>query len=205
MNNKKRISPFLLTCCAILIALPALVMYRTARQKRLNRELITTIYNKDLAASRSLLQQGADPNTRDRSGLTPLMIVLDNQRVFVPKAYLVSVTVAEPFDMVQTLIQYGANANVLDRHGDPLTFTATEAGYTRTLRLLLEHGVDPNAHKGGALYFAILSGDPATVQVLLDRHVRLDSPGPANLTPLQYASTCNAPKIAHLLKQAGSK
>ena len=75
-----------------------------------------------------LLQRGADPNIRNKKGVTPLQI-----------AAALGFT-----EGVEPLIKGGANINVADQTGETPLITAVHARNVALVRLLLEKGGDPD-------------------------------------------------------------
>lgn len=75
-----------------------------------------------------LLQRGADPNIRNKKGVTPLQI-----------AAALGFT-----EGVEALIKGGANINVADQTGETPLITAVHARNVALVRLLLEKGGDPD-------------------------------------------------------------
>jgi hypothetical protein len=82
----------------------------------------------DLLWVRFLLQRGADPNIRNKKGLTPLQL-----------ATALSFT-----DGVEALIKGGASVNVADQTGETPLIAAVHARNVAMVRLLLGKGADPD-------------------------------------------------------------
>jgi len=70
----------------------------------------------------SLIERGADPNTRGDGGITPLHRALRNGRV----------------EMARVLIEHGANAEVKDDEGKTPLDVASEEQRDEIMKLLLE-------------------------------------------------------------------
>jgi hypothetical protein len=96
---------------------------------------------------RFLLQRGADPNIRNKKGLTPLQL-----------ATALSFT-----EGVEALIKGGANVNVSDQSGETPLIAAVHARNVAMVRLLLEKGADPdhndNSGRSARNYMELMSGN----------------------------------------------
>lgn len=83
---------------------------------------------RDVLWVRFLLQRGADPNIRDKKGLTPLQI---------------AATLGE-VDAVEELIKGGANVDVADSQGETPLIAAVHQRNVPLVRRLLAQGADPD-------------------------------------------------------------
>lgn len=77
---------------------------------------------------RFLLQRGADPNIRNKKGISPLQLA----------------TALGFVEGVEALIKGGANINVADQTGETPLITAVHARNVALVRLLLEKNADPD-------------------------------------------------------------
>lgn len=77
---------------------------------------------------RFLLQRGADPNIRNKRGVTPLQLA----------------TALGFTEGVEALIKGGANINVADQTGETPLIAAVHARNVPLVRMLLEKGADPD-------------------------------------------------------------
>jgi ankyrin repeat protein len=84
---------------------------------------------------RDLIQKGADPDTKDNSGRTPLI-----------RAAKMGYSGVNPFDcgFLIWLIGKGANINAADDNGYTALMFATSNGHAKEVKILLENGADPN-------------------------------------------------------------
>jgi hypothetical protein len=96
---------------------------------------------------RFLLQRGADPNIRNKKGITPLQL-----------ATSLSFT-----EGVEALIKGGASVNVSDQTGETPLISAVHARNVAMVRLLLEKGADPdhndNSGRSARDYMELMSGN----------------------------------------------
>lgn len=115
---------------------------------------------------RELILAGADVNSRSsRSGRTPLMAVSYKGRDYA--------------EVVQLLLEHGAEVNLRDRSGDNALILASFHGSVHTVQTLLDNGADINAeNKRGftALVRAAQGSHPEILQRLLDRGASINSP-----------------------------
>jgi ankyrin repeat protein len=77
---------------------------------------------------RFLLQRGADPNIRNKKGVTPLQLA----------------TALGFTEGAEELIKKGANVNIADQTGETPLIAAVHARDVQMVRLLLEKGADPD-------------------------------------------------------------
>lgn len=125
-RNKRRDYLFLLLLACMVVSLGWLI-----RQQRLNRALIAAIKQYDTQVALTLLDQGADANSRDKPGLSlnDIWFLLWNRRKSVPEDYETALMVA------------------------------SQKGSPTILKLLLDHGADPNAHMMGGFTALMLADD----------------------------------------------
>lgn len=96
---------------------------------------------------RFLLQRGADPNIRNKRGITPLQLA--TQLSFI--------------DGVEELIKGGANVQISDQTGETPLIAAVLARNVPLVRLLLEKGADPdrndNSGRSARDYMMVMAGN----------------------------------------------
>lgn len=124
--------------------------------------LFAAVASGDATEVESLLQGGAELETRDKSGRTPLLVA----------AHLSHDEVA------RVLLAAGADANALDRQRYDLITIAAVNNDVEIIRLGLEYGADPSAvtspYDGTALIAAAHLGHIEIVQTLIDANAPLD-------------------------------
>jgi ankyrin repeat protein len=125
-----------------------------------------------------LLAHGANPNSRDDNGITPLMAA------------------AMSADSIRLLVDSGADANAADENGTTALHRAVGswAGSDECVALLLEAGTDPNAvdaHGTTPLHRAAWCGTPAAVADILRHGGDVDARTDYGWTPLHRAAMGN--------------
>lgn len=105
------------------------------------------IARSDAVWTRFLLQRGADPNIRNKRGVTPLQLA----------------TSLGFTDGVEALIKGGANVNVADQTGETPLIAAVHARNAALVRLLLAKGADPdrndNSGRSARNYMELQNGN----------------------------------------------
>ncbi|MEC2077426.1 ankyrin repeat domain-containing protein [Metabacillus fastidiosus] len=196
-----------------------------------NNELIKAVELNDIHKIKKLISDGADLNTKDLRGRTPLMIATYNNEPKIVKLLIqggADVNLQDdmennPFlyaaaegytDIVKLTIRAGADPSLTDRYGGTALIPAAEQGYVDIVEEILTHTkVDVN-HVNNlgwtALIEAIILNDgdekqQKTVQLLINHGANVNIPDNDNITPLQHARNKNYKKIEQILLKAGAK
>jgi ankyrin repeat protein len=182
------------------------------------------VLNSDVATIKYLLKRGADPNSSNPGGITPVMLaVSDPEKLELllahganvnaisaegKSALILAAAQKRALPAVKLLLHKGAQVNQQDRRGGTALLMA--ARYVETLRLLLAHGADPHVvwkegfvppeNGTNALDLACNSQNLEAVKLLLERGVRLDKNG----RPLIFAAMNGSLDIVKLLLAAGA-
>ncbi len=114
------------------------------------------VQRRDVLWIRFLLQRGADPNIRNKKGLTPLQVA----------------TTLGFTDGVEALIKGGANVNVGDQTGETPLIAAVHQRNPELVRVLLAQGADPdhndNSGRSARQYMELMSGNTILKQIFQD-------------------------------------
>ncbi len=119
----------------------------------------------DVAMLDRLMKTGADPNAREHAKATPLLWA------------------ATEFEKTRMLLAHGAELNAgSDDMRTPLMVAAGHPGGARIVRLLLDHGANPNpatnpAGAASPLTQAAAAGDAESMQLLLDHGAEVKDAG----------------------------
>jgi len=195
--------------------------------------LFRAIRDGDSAAVRKLLKAGADLQSRNEAGDTPLMAaalyadtgileLLLKAGANVNATNQAGVTAlmrAATFeDKTRWLVAHGAEVNARSRIGNSaILLAARKPGNSRTVKFLLDRGADANAtnfFSATALMAAVAADDIDTVRLLLDRGANVNGipkPGTENFfwggwrTPLMWAAFLGDEAMCKLLLERGAK
>lgn len=166
-----------LAAILVLALLPSVAMAKDTLT--LDEQLIQAAGHGDIAAVKSLLDQGADVNAKDRHG--------------VPALWLAS-KMNHP-DIVRQLLERGADVNAKDRDGVTALMAASSfalsGGKRDVVRQLLEKGADVDAKDKSAvtaLIYAAGEDDPDVVRLLLDKGADVNAKDKDGKTALIWAS-----------------
>ena len=97
-------------------------------QEELNAQLLETVRDSDTVKAEELLNAGAEVNSVNYRGSTPLMRACTYGRM----------------DMVRFLLRKGADPNAINIWGNTALLIAAMYGRIEIVRVLLEAGADPN-------------------------------------------------------------
>ncbi|CAH2101729.1 unnamed protein product [Euphydryas editha] len=147
-----------------------------------------------------LLMFGANPDSRDRAGLTPLMKAARQRK---------------GIESVLLLISYGADVNAMaDARNDYRTVMhyAVLGGSTEVVNLLIKQGAkvnyeSPDLNKPSPLDLAILKGDIDMLHLLLSAGAQVNSSSSVIGTPLHVACSdniSNRNEIVKILLESGA-
>jgi ankyrin repeat protein len=140
----------------------------------------------DAAFLEQLLKKGADPNARNDAKATALMWA------------------ATDMEKTRVLLAHGADVNAQsDDARTPLMIAAGRPGNIALVKLLLDHGAEPNPTanppgESSPLIQAALAADPDSMQLLMSRGADLKSPGAGGVA-LAMALTQGCAKCVDLV------
>ncbi len=110
--------------------------------------------------------------------------------------------------MIQLLLYYGADADLIARSGNTTLCTAVSYGHIDVVELLMQSGVDINLQDNGqtALMMACIRGDIEMVEILLTADdIDINARGTTSgYTALWYASSYRNNDIVELLELNGA-
>jgi hypothetical protein len=114
------------------------------------------VERRDLVWLQFLLQRGADPNIRNKKGITPLQQATSMRFV----------------EGVEELLKKGANINISDQTGETPLIAAVHAQNVPLVRLLLSKGADPdrndNSGRSARDYMELQNGNAQMKQEFID-------------------------------------
>ena len=140
-----------------------------------------------------LLNRGADPNAANAAGATPLMWAIPDAakvKLFIARGanvnarstnlqrtpLLIASSYPSSVEVLQLLVDKGADIHAKDRSGTHALGRATLSGDVSVVRFLVEHGCDPNEPGYGpdGLWRNFARHDPETISYLLAHGAKMD-------------------------------
>ena len=165
------------------------------RGKYDNTPLRVAPHHGQVDVMRWLLDHGADVNARSISHFTPLFQAANAGQV----------------EAVQVLLEHNANVNARNIYGDtPLYWTLSKCNSMEDIvdmvRLLLEHGADPNICKNHTtpLHEASSRGFLEAARLLLIHGAKVDEKDWEGKTPFQLAADGKHDELTKLLVEHGA-
>lgn len=182
-------------CLKAVMLLCLLVPYGAFAEKiskeELNLELIEAVRKGDESGIRSLLAKGADIETKDDIGKTPLIIAVEKGNINIK--------------IVKLLLDKRAKPNA--KFGD---YTPLMLAYDQKeiVKELLDKGANPNIQKGGkdwtVLMMSAYAGEKDIVEMLLAKGAKVNTRKSDGMSVLLLASEKGHKEIVELLLNKGS-
>ena len=190
------------------------------------KDIISLVKKNDLTAVKSVLDKGADVNTKDRIGRSLLLIATREKQIEMAKllvSYKADVNLQDdqldsPFlyagasgqtELVKLFLENGARFDLFNRYNGTALIPACERGYVETVKVLVKTKDFPVNHVNRlgwtALMEAVILGNGSKkyqeiVQILKDNGADLSIPDHSGKTPLQHAESMGFEEIARILK-----
>jgi ankyrin repeat protein len=136
-----------------------------------------------------LIERGVDPNQRDESGQTGLLLALRE-----PSPRVVEALIASPKVDVEA-------RNAKDE--SPLMMAALK-GQQDVVMKLIARDADINKPGWAPLHYAATNGHVSIMKVLLDKHAFIDAQSPNGTTPLMMAAMYGSTEAVKLLIDEGA-
>jgi ankyrin repeat protein len=153
--------------------------------------LSMALESNDYALAQFLIEGGADVNTVNAFGVSPLIYATSRGLK----------------DIVKLLVEHGADVNSPNLHGDTALHCAIRNGLTDIVKLLVEHGADVNAkNRDGNMPLIFAARDTLTdiVKLLVDSGADINAKNNNGYTPLFHAITNRQTNIVKLLVEHGA-
>jgi ankyrin repeat protein len=187
--------------------------------------LFNAIRNRNVNATRKLLNNGVNVNQEDKEGNTPLYRASEMGHTEAVKLLLskgadvnkakkdgdTPLTIASyegHTEIVKLLLAKGADINKVDKDGETALYVASEGNHFDIVEMLRKAGANVNKadNRGRTpLYVASREGNVSSVRELLkSKNVQVDKVDKDGWTPLMIASQFGAPLCARVLLKAGA-
>jgi len=198
-------------------------------EKELSKEITEYARDGDIEGVRSLIDQGADPNTQDKKGMTALLYAARGGHTEVAELLIskgADLTVAEPgahltalhfcalrghHDIAEALIAKGADMDAEDKTGNNPLHLAAHSGHGDVAELLIMGGADVDRRSTGRntegrtpLHVASQAGHADVAELLISKGADVNARGGDNETPLHLAAYGNHKGVAKLLISNGA-
>lgn len=173
-------------------------------QKSPQEQLFEAIQNGNLADASNAIKNGADVNTPDKSGNTPLFFAAYYGRENIVK-YLVNkhadidrinnlgdtpLYIAAQNgheNIIKYLALQGADINKMNSEGASPLIVASQQGHKNVVRYLIEHKADIDSGRAHPLIFAALHGHLDVVKYLVEQGADINVKDKEGYTPLLAA------------------
>ncbi|XP_063693834.1 uncharacterized protein LOC134825532 [Bolinopsis microptera] len=140
-----------------------------------------------------LIKHGADVNTTDKFGETPLHVAASDKSAV---------------EVAKLLLEQGAEVNIKDYGGDTPLHVAARKNRVELAKVLLEQGAEVNTKNSNGetpLYLAASNKSVEVVKLLLEHGADVNTKSSNGSTPLHYAIDHNRVDVAKLLLEHGAE
>lgn len=188
-----------------------------------NTALVAAIENRSRVIVDLLLQANADVNFQDSSGQTPLTRACNKSDLgiairliragaragakSIPSSVLISLAEKGHVDIVEKLLDHGADIRGVDQHGRSVLMLASRNGHINLVEKLLNHGVNVNLKDNygcTALMWAAHNGYTNITQALLLAGANKDLLSDGKVIPNYEARKPSIPGVYHFMNSIES-
>jgi hypothetical protein len=188
--RRKRTALITITLLVGLLAVPIILTWREFRQERLNHSLIAAAVQNDASRVRSLLQQGASPDT-----IVPSNHRSVSQWLFDRVLHRSQPSIGSDIDRASVLMLV-------------IYFRGKYGASYATAEALLNDGANPNyvgGYLGTPLQVVIRRREWKTLALLFGHHADVNLPDLSGKTPLMEAAFWTDTQMAQTILQRGAK
>jgi ankyrin repeat protein len=189
-----------------------LLDYLDSGKGDVNKALLNSISSANVDLIRELIKRGADINTTNEFGSTPLKLAVAANNYQVVRFflelgqnpngdYLMSAAANGQLDLVKLLLQFGANPDYPGCGGNTALMSAT--AYPEIFKTLIEHNANVKAkddYDRTVMMWAALHGSPEVVDLLCRLGVDLEQRDKDGNTALSEATKKGRSEIIKILE-----
>lgn len=170
------------------IAVAMLLFFSLDASADIQKDLIWAIEKGNLHDVSKLLKKGADPDTPNQQGYTPLMMAAQTQN---PK-------------LANLLIDAGADVHIRNQYGETAIMLASYHGQTEMVRQFYVKGAEINHSGWNPLLYAATGGHLDTIRLLLSGGADINATSDNGTTALMMAVRGNHLNAVTLLLNLGA-
>ena len=196
-------------------------MLKERLKARLNRKLFEAIKNGQVDKMRRLIKRGAELNSQNKMGKSPLSWAIDKNQIEIVQVLLTEYNLNSKMinnalfdavhlgdiDIAKLLIENGADINTQKEFGNTSLHLAVREKNFDLVKLLIEYGADVNIKNNAdwtPLHWTASNGYYDVAKLLIENGADVNIKGDTGWTPLHEAAFIGYYDVAKLLIENGA-